>query len=53
MEEGDVVKMMSEVGDVIKEGFNVIIYWSIGKKKEVFNWYIGRSFMEVKSLLEK
>lgn len=53
VEEGDVVKTMPEAGDVIKEGSNVIIYRSTGKKKEAFNRYIGRSFTEVKSLLEK
>ncbi|SNZ09488.1 serine/threonine protein kinase [Terribacillus aidingensis] len=52
IEEGNVVKTDPTAGNKIKEGSKVTIYTSIGKEKEDFPDYEGKSFSQVEKLLE-
>jgi eukaryotic-like serine/threonine-protein kinase len=52
VEEGNVVKTDPTAGNKIKEGSRVTVYTSIGKEKEDFPDYEGKSFSQVEKLLE-
>ncbi|PAE16359.1 serine/threonine protein kinase [Virgibacillus sp. 7505] len=52
IEEGSVVKTDPSAGSKIKEGSSVTVYTSIGKEKEEFDDYEGKSFSQVEKLLD-
>ncbi|PAF38329.1 serine/threonine protein kinase [Terribacillus saccharophilus] len=52
VEEGSVVKTDPSAGSKIKEGSSVTVYTSIGKEKEEFVDYEGKSFSQVEKLLD-
>jgi eukaryotic-like serine/threonine-protein kinase len=52
IEEGNVVKTDPTAGNKIKEGSKVTVYTSIGKEKEDFPDYEGKTFSQVEKLLE-
>lgn len=52
MEPGEVVKTDPVAGSTVKEGSKITVYSSIGKEKVVFENYIGKSYSQVKKLLE-
>ncbi|SDC64812.1 serine/threonine protein kinase [Terribacillus halophilus] len=52
VEEGNVVKTDPSAGSKIKEGTSVTVYTSIGKEKEEFDDYEGKSFSQVEKLLD-
>ncbi|MFJ6412080.1 Stk1 family PASTA domain-containing Ser/Thr kinase [Terribacillus saccharophilus] len=52
VEEGSVVKTDPSAGSKIKEGSSVTVYTSIGKEKEEFDDYEGKTFSQVEKLLD-
>jgi len=50
IEEGHVIKTDPEVGELVKEGTKIDVYYSIGKKKvDVLN-YLDRNYNDIKTL---
>lgn len=52
VEEGSVVKTDPSAGSKVKEGTSVTVYTSIGKEKEEFDDYEGKTFSQVEKLLD-
>ncbi|MFC0524090.1 Stk1 family PASTA domain-containing Ser/Thr kinase [Pontibacillus salicampi] len=53
VEEGNVVKTSPDSGSTIKEGAPIKIYTSLGKEKVEFEDYTGKTFSQVKKILEE
>lgn len=53
VEQGLVIETDPAAGTTIKEGASVTIFSSLGKEREEFGNYVGRSFTQVKNLLEE
>lgn len=52
IEEGHVIKTDPEVGELVKEGTKIDVYYSIGKKKvDVLN-YLDRNYNDIKTLID-
>ncbi|QST01539.1 Stk1 family PASTA domain-containing Ser/Thr kinase [Pontibacillus sp. ALD_SL1] len=53
VEEGKVIRTNPEEGSTVKEGSEITVFSSLGKKKEEFKDYAGASFEKVKKELEE
>jgi eukaryotic-like serine/threonine-protein kinase len=53
IEEGKIIRTDPKEGTTVKEGDQITLYQSSGKKKTVFDDYTGRNIDEVKKLLEQ